>query len=71
MAHGLSGFAGGAVAAAKLWCEYAVDPLGIDVAEPRFSWILGSERRGQVQSAYRILELRVGSGSYSFLLTGC
>ncbi|MCY4482696.1 MAG: alpha-L-rhamnosidase N-terminal domain-containing protein [Spirochaetaceae bacterium] len=55
MAHGLSGFAGGAVAAAELWCEYAVDPLGIDVAEPRFSWILGSERRGQVQSAYRIL----------------
>ena len=55
MAHGLSGFAGGAVAAAELWCEYAVDPLGIDVAEPRFSWILVSERRGQVQSAYRIL----------------
>ena len=55
MAHGLSGFAGGAVAAAELWCEYAVDPLGVDVAEPRFSWILGSERRGQVQSACRIL----------------
>ena len=40
---------------AELWCEYAVDPLGIDVPEPRFSWILDSSRRGEVQSAYRIL----------------
>ena len=40
---------------AELWCEYAVDPLGIDAPEPRFSWILGSSRRGQVQCAYRIL----------------
>ena len=45
----------GAVTAAELWCEYAVDPLGIDIPAPRFSWILSSKRRGQVQSAYRIL----------------
>ena len=39
----------------ELTCEYAVDPLGIDVAQPRFSWILTSSRRGQMQSAYHIL----------------
>ena len=39
----------------ELWCEYAVDPIGIDVLEPRFSWVLSASRRGQVQSAYRIL----------------
>ena len=45
----------GAVTPSELWCEYAVDPVGIDVPEPRFSWILSSRQRGQVQSAYRIL----------------
>lgn len=39
----------------KLTCEYAVNPLGIDVAQPRFSWVLESTRRGQMQSAYRVL----------------
>ena len=39
----------------ELWCEYAVAPLGIDVTEPRFTWILSSRKRGQVQSAYRVL----------------
>ena len=45
----------GAVTPSELWCEYAVDPVGIDLPEPRFSWILSSRQRGQVQSAYRIL----------------
>ena len=36
-------------------CEYAVDPLGIDQARPRFTWILESDRRGQVQAAYQVL----------------
>ena len=40
---------------AKLKCEYAVNPLGIDTPRPRFSWILESSRRGQVQSAYQVL----------------
>ncbi|GAG89429.1 unnamed protein product, partial [marine sediment metagenome] len=39
----------------QLKCEYAVNPLGVDVAQPRFSWILESSERGQIQSAYRIL----------------
>jgi len=43
------------LSALGLTCEYAVDPLGIDVAAPRFSWVLESTRRGQAQSAYHIL----------------
>jgi alpha-L-rhamnosidase len=38
-----------------LRCEYRVDPLGLDVAQPRLSWILLAEERGQKQSAYQIL----------------
>jgi len=29
--------------------------MGIDVAQPRFSWVLKSSQRGQMQSAYQIL----------------
>ena len=39
----------------RLTCEYAVDPLGVDTSQPRFSWILESAERGVAQSAYRIL----------------
>ena len=39
----------------ELTCEYAVNPLGVDAAQPRFSWELRSSQRGQMQSAYRIL----------------
>jgi len=39
----------------ELRCEYRVNPRGIDVVKPRLSWILESERRGQMQSAYQIL----------------
>jgi len=38
-----------------LRCEYAVNLLGIDVAQPRLSWVLVSEQRAQVQTAYRVL----------------
>jgi len=40
---------------ADLKCEYVVDPPGIDTPKPRFSWILQSEARGQVQSARQII----------------
>jgi len=43
------------VAPVQLKCEYAINPLGIDVAQPRFNWELQSHRRGQMQSAYQIL----------------
>jgi len=39
----------------ELKCEYTVNPLGIDVVQPRFSWILESSQRGEMQTAYQIL----------------
>ena len=39
----------------KLKCEYAANPLGIDVRQPRFSWALEHPERGQGQTAYQIL----------------
>ncbi|MHA1300557.1 MAG: glycoside hydrolase family 78 protein [Candidatus Helarchaeota archaeon] len=39
----------------NLRCEYLVNPLGIDVKNPRLSWILESNERNQTQTAYRIL----------------
>ena len=45
---------------ASLRCEYKVDPLGIDVAQPRLSWQLRSEARGVVQSAYQLEVTREG-----------
>ena len=39
----------------ELRCEYATNPLGIDVKTPKFSWILESTERGQMQSAYQVL----------------
>ena len=35
--------------------EYEENPLGIDVQQPRLSWILSSNQRGVSQTAYRIL----------------
>ncbi|MBN2292519.1 MAG: family 78 glycoside hydrolase catalytic domain [Pirellulales bacterium] len=36
-------------------CEYLADPLGIDVPQPRFTWVLQSDRRGTMQQAYQVL----------------
>ena len=38
-----------------LRCEGLADPLGIDVARPRLSWIIASDGRGQRQTAYQVL----------------
>lgn len=38
-----------------LRCEYQKDPVGIDAAQPRLSWTVQSDERGQRQTAYRIL----------------
>jgi alpha-L-rhamnosidase len=43
------------LAPAKLRCESAVDPLGVDVEKPRFSWIVEGTSRGARQTAYEIL----------------
>lgn len=45
----------GALSATHLRCEYAVNPMGIDVPHPRLFWTLESKQRGQRQSAYQIL----------------
>ena len=43
------------MAISKLTCEYATNPLGVDTLQPRFGWILKSDKRSQLQSAYRVL----------------
>ncbi len=46
---------GSDVRVADLQCEYLSNPLGIDVAQPRLSWRLNSQWRGQKQTAYQII----------------
>ncbi len=38
-----------------LRCEYGVEPMGIDVAQPRLYWRVESDSRGQRQTAWRAL----------------
>ncbi|MBD3228116.1 MAG: Bacterial alpha-L-rhamnosidase [Candidatus Lokiarchaeota archaeon] len=38
-----------------LRCEYLINPLGIDVLKPRFSWIFESKECNQKQTSYHIL----------------
>ena len=47
--------AGGPGYPTNLKCEYLTDPMGIDVRQPRFSWVLQHSERGQKQSAYQVL----------------
>ncbi|WP_391646856.1 alpha-L-rhamnosidase [Streptomyces violarus] len=44
---------GGAVSG--LTVEHRTDPLGVDIARPRFGWRMRSDTRGRSQSAYQIL----------------
>ncbi len=39
----------------NLRCEYLVNPLGVDVASPRLSWMMVDNRHGAVQTAYRLV----------------
>jgi len=39
----------------ELRCEHLENPLGIDVSQPRLSWILNSTERDQHQIAYQVL----------------
>ena len=52
---GSAAFGQSAVSAEGLRVEYLVDPLGIDVQQPRLSWLLAAGPRGQKQSAYQIV----------------
>jgi alpha-L-rhamnosidase len=53
--------------ATDLRCEYRVDPLGIDVPNPRLGWTLCSDRPGRRQAAYRVV---VHSGGETFWDSG-
>jgi alpha-L-rhamnosidase len=44
-----------ALSITNLRCEYLENPLGIDAAQPRLSWVLESEQRAEKQMAYQIL----------------
>ena len=39
----------------NLRCEYLAKPNGIDVLQPRLSWLLDSDRRGEKQTAYQVI----------------
>ena len=41
--------------ATRLRCENRDNPVGIDTPAPRFSWWMDSSRRGERQTAYRVL----------------
>ncbi len=45
----------GSLTPTGLRCEYAVNPLGIDVVSPRLSWRLESNQRDAAQTAYQVL----------------
>jgi alpha-L-rhamnosidase len=60
LAFGTSGLvparaAGGPESPTNLKCEYLTNPMGIDVRQPRFSWVLQHSERGQKQTAYQVL----------------
>jgi hypothetical protein len=44
-----------AITIQDLRCEYNTNPLGIETSEPRLSWVLESNERGEKQTAYRVL----------------
>lgn len=43
------------VSVGRLRCEYLENPLGIEMAKPRVSWILESGDRGEKQTAYQVM----------------
>jgi alpha-L-rhamnosidase len=44
-----------AVSVTDTRCEYRVNPIAVDAAQPRLSWVLESKDRGVLQSAYQVL----------------
>ncbi|MEQ8849497.1 family 78 glycoside hydrolase catalytic domain [Botrimarina sp.] len=47
--------AAGGLIAARLRCEHREDPQGVDREQPRLSWIVASDERGQRQTAYQVV----------------
>jgi alpha-L-rhamnosidase len=48
------------VTVTSLKCEYKINPLGVDVENPRLSWILKSDQRAVSQKAYQVLVSSAG-----------
>ena len=48
-------FRGFGMTVGKIECEHRMGPLGVDVLQPKLSWILASLARGDRQIAYQIL----------------
>jgi len=58
LAAGVAPVLASAVVVGQLRCEYLQDPLGIDVLQPRLSWVLGADKsaaRDQAQTGYQIV----------------
>jgi len=51
----LHGEEAGGLVVSGLRCEAAVDPLGVESVQPRLSWTLRSDARGERQGAWQIL----------------
>jgi alpha-L-rhamnosidase len=47
--------AGSEISISRLTTEYCENPIGVEAVQPRLSWVLDSDDRGQVQTAYQIL----------------
>jgi len=55
LCSGLGLSATAALTTGALRCEYLTDPKGIDVVQPRLSWVVESNRRSERQTAYQVL----------------
>jgi alpha-L-rhamnosidase len=57
------------VSVKNLLCENRINPVGLDIMSPRFSWQLVSDKRNIIQSAF---EIRVGThpGKYNLWSSG-
>ena len=55
LAFGVGAHAATSLHVTDLKCEYAVDPMGVDVASPRLSWQVASNENGQRQTAWQVL----------------
>ena len=51
----ISSYVAAGVNIENLRCEYMTNPAGIDILNPRLSWIIESPQRGEHQTAFQIL----------------
>ena len=48
-------YAQGEVRPTDLRCDYAINPVGVEAAQPHLSWTLDSRQRNQKQTAWYVL----------------